>query len=92
VATHILAVAPPRFALAVLSLGGYIAFAMLRQAPERIAKLLRLNTSGPADTTEQTSGRKTLIAEAETEKMSEVVETLMLKFLRRTRHSDEALN
>jgi pimeloyl-ACP methyl ester carboxylesterase len=88
VATHILAVAPPRFALAGLSLGGYIAFAMLRQAPERIAKLARLNTSGRADTTEQTSGRETLIAKAEIAKMSEVVETLMLKFLHRTRLSD----
>jgi pimeloyl-ACP methyl ester carboxylesterase len=71
VAAHILAVAPPRFALAGLSLGAYIAFAMLRQAPERIAKLARLNTSMCADTPEQTSGRETLIAKAETGKKDE---------------------
>jgi pimeloyl-ACP methyl ester carboxylesterase len=91
VAAHILAVAPPRFALAGLSLGGYIAFAMLRQAPERIVKLALLNTSARPDTPEQTSGREKLIAKAETGKMSELVETLMLLFLHRNRHKDEAI-
>jgi pimeloyl-ACP methyl ester carboxylesterase len=57
-AAHILAASPPRFALAGLSLGGYIAFAMLRQTPERIAKLALLNTSASADTSEQTSARE----------------------------------
>src|SRR3569833_2302159 len=38
VARRILADAPPRFALAGLSMGGYIAFAMMRLAPERIAR------------------------------------------------------
>jgi pimeloyl-ACP methyl ester carboxylesterase len=92
VAARILAVATPRFALAGLSSGGYIVFAMLRQAPERIAKLALLNTSGRADKSEHTSGRETLIAKAETGKMSEVVETLMRKFLHRTCHRDEAIN
>jgi len=45
IAERILANAPPRFALAGLSMGGYIAFAMLRLAPERIAKLALLDTS-----------------------------------------------
>ena len=35
IAAHILATAPPRFALVGLSMGGYIAFAMVRQAPGR---------------------------------------------------------
>src|SRR6478672_9190409 len=55
IATRILADAPPRFALAGLSMGGYIAFAMLRRAPERIAKLALLDTSARADTPEQTA-------------------------------------
>ena len=57
VAARILADAPPRFALAGLSMGGYIAFAMMRQAPERIAKLALLDTSARADTPEQSAGR-----------------------------------
>ena len=42
IAARILADAPPRFALAGLSMGGYIAFAMMRLAPERIAVSRRL--------------------------------------------------
>jgi pimeloyl-ACP methyl ester carboxylesterase len=45
VTARILPEAPPRFALAGLSMGGYIAFAMLRLAPEHIAKLALLDTS-----------------------------------------------
>ena len=52
IAARILANAPPRFALAGLSMGGYIAFAMLRLAPERIAKLALLDTSARPDTAE----------------------------------------
>src|SRR5476651_132433 len=53
IATRILRDASPRFALAGLSMGGYIAFAMLRLAPERIAKLALLDTSARPDTPEQ---------------------------------------
>src|SRR5476651_2365620 len=53
IAARILKDAPPRFALVGLSMGGYIAFAMLRLAPERIAKLALLDTSARPDTPEQ---------------------------------------
>src|SRR6266404_4477935 len=39
IARRILAEAPPRFALAGHSMGGYIAFEIMRQAPQRVAKL-----------------------------------------------------
>ena len=58
IAQRILDDAPPRFALAGLSMGGYIAFAMMRLAPERIAKLALLDTSARPDTPEQSAGRK----------------------------------
>ena len=45
IAADILAHAPPRFALAGLSMGGYIALTMLRQAPARVSKLALLDTS-----------------------------------------------
>lgn len=44
-AETILAAAPPRFALAGFSLGGFIAFEMLRRAPERVAKLALISTN-----------------------------------------------
>jgi len=39
-----MAEAPPRFALAGHSMGGYIAFEIARQAPDRVAKLALINT------------------------------------------------
>src|SRR5688500_2661660 len=52
IARRILAEAPPRFALAGLSMGGYIAFAIWRQAPYRIERLALLDTSARNDTPE----------------------------------------
>jgi pimeloyl-ACP methyl ester carboxylesterase len=92
IAARILADAPPRFALAGLSMGGYIAFAMLRQAAERVAKLALLDTSARPDMPEQTEGRKKFIAMAEAGKLSEVVDTLAPRFLHRDRRNDAALN
>ena len=62
IAARILGDAPPRFALAGLSMGGYIAMAIMRLAPERIAKLALLDTNARADTPEQTAGREKFIA------------------------------
>src|ERR1700733_4137734 len=53
IAAAILATAPPSFALAGISMGGYICFEILRQAPERILKLALLDTSARPDTAEQ---------------------------------------
>jgi pimeloyl-ACP methyl ester carboxylesterase len=58
VAARILETAPPRFALAGLSLGGYICFEIMRQAPERVLKLALLDTSARPDTAEQTASRR----------------------------------
>jgi pimeloyl-ACP methyl ester carboxylesterase len=45
IARTILATAPNRFALCGLFMGGYIAFEMMRQAPDRIEHLALLDTS-----------------------------------------------
>src|SRR5215510_13742427 len=58
IARRILAQAPPRFALIGLSMGGYIAFEILRQAGERVAKLALLDTTARPDLPEQTEKRK----------------------------------
>lgn len=60
-AVRTLAAAPPRFALAALSMGGYAAMAMLRAAPERIVRLALLDTSARADTDEQRTRRRVLL-------------------------------
>ncbi|WP_458098234.1 alpha/beta fold hydrolase [Roseomonas sp. WA12] len=41
----VLADAPPRFALAGLSMGGFIAFEIMRRCPERVTQLALLSTS-----------------------------------------------
>lgn len=91
IATRILADAPPRFALAGLSMGGYIAFAMMREAPERVAKLALLDTSARPDLPEQKTSREKFIAMAQAGKLQEVVDTLTPRFIHKNRHNDEPL-
>lgn len=61
IAARILAEAPDSFALAGLSMGGYVAFEIFRQAPDRVERLALLDTSPYADSQEQISEREALI-------------------------------
>lgn len=70
----ILADAPPRFALAGLSMGGYIAFEIMRQAPHRVTRLALLDTSALPDRPEQTERRLAQIAKAEAGLLDEVAD------------------
>lgn len=49
IAAAILADAPAHFALAGFSMGGYIVFEMLRQAPERVTRLALIDTMARLD-------------------------------------------
>jgi pimeloyl-ACP methyl ester carboxylesterase len=61
-ASDILSAAPfERFALAGLSMGGYVAFEIWRRAPERIVQLGLFSTSARADTPAQIERRLNLI-------------------------------
>jgi pimeloyl-ACP methyl ester carboxylesterase len=91
IAARVLHDAPPRFALAGLSMGGYIAFAMMRLAPERIAKLALLDTSARPDLPEQKAGREKFVAMAQAGKLDDVVAALTPRFLHRSRANDEGL-
>jgi pimeloyl-ACP methyl ester carboxylesterase len=70
VAASILRDAPPRFALAGISMGGYICFEMMRQAPSRISRLALIDTSARPDTIEQTDARLHALARARTSFMA----------------------
>jgi pimeloyl-ACP methyl ester carboxylesterase len=61
IARRILDAAPDRFALAGLSMGGYLSQEIMRQAPERVTKLALLDTSARPDTPEQTAGRRAAV-------------------------------
>jgi pimeloyl-ACP methyl ester carboxylesterase len=56
-----LAAAPPRFALAGFSMGGYVCFEILRRAAERVDRLALIDTQAVADTAEATARRHGLI-------------------------------
>src|SRR5437764_10534363 len=81
IARRILAEAPPRFALAGHSMGGYIAFEIMRQAPERVAKLALLNTQARSDTPEATTRRRTQIARAQAGEYHAVLDDLFAGFV-----------
>ena len=57
-ASRTLAAAPPRFALASLSMGGYVALEIMRQAPERVSHLALLDTSARPDSDERREARR----------------------------------
>jgi len=62
VAKHVLLRCPERFYVCGFSFGGYVALAMLAQAPERVSGLVLVNSSGLADTAEASAHRRKSIA------------------------------
>lgn len=78
VARDVLADAPfESFALAGLSMGGYISLEIMRQAPQRVRRLALLDTAARADTPEQTKRRHEFIELAERGKFLGVTDMLM---------------
>ncbi len=90
-AQSVLAQAPPRFALAGLSMGGIIAHAIMAQAPSRVEKLAFVGSTARADTPEQTTRRKNLIALAEDGRFREVSTLLMPALLHPSRLAETEL-
>ena len=66
VARRILETAPPRFALAGISMGGYISLEIMRQAPGRVVRLALLDTTARPDTPDQTAQRRLTLEQART--------------------------
>lgn len=70
------AAAAERFVLLGLSLGGYVAFEIMRQAPERVSGLVLMDTTARPDTAEATAKREELIKLAATD-LDAVTELLL---------------
>ena len=90
-AQTVLAKAPPSFALAGLSMGGYAAFEIMRQAPERVTRLALLDTSARPDTPEQTRDRQALINMCEKGEFKGVTRRLLPRWIHPSRVDDKAL-
>jgi pimeloyl-ACP methyl ester carboxylesterase len=72
-------------------MGGSIAFEILRQAPERVAKVALLNTNARPDEPKRSERRDRQIAMARDGRFAEVADALLPLFLHRSRHDDEDL-
>jgi pimeloyl-ACP methyl ester carboxylesterase len=92
IARRILAEAPPRFALAGHSMGGYIAFEILRQAPQRVAKLALINTQARPDTPEATARRRGQIARVQAGDYRAVLDELFAGFVHPSRREETSLH
>ncbi|KAA2235354.1 alpha/beta fold hydrolase [Salinarimonas soli] len=91
IARRLLADAPPRFGLLGLSMGGYVALEVMRQAPGRVARLALLDTSARPDTDESKANRERLIALAGTDRFAEVADILWQRYVAPHRQNDAAL-
>jgi pimeloyl-ACP methyl ester carboxylesterase len=91
IARRVLASAPARFALAGLSMGGYVCFEILRQDPKRVAKLVLLDTSARADTPEQSAQRRAQMEAARGGRLQEIADGLFPRLVHARRWGDESL-
>lgn len=76
-ARRILAGAPDRFALAGLSMGGYVAMEIWRQAPERVQRLALLDTRMTLDSPEEAARRRDLLKQVEVGRFRGIHERLL---------------
>jgi len=79
------------FALIGHSLGGYIVLEMMRQAPQRVAKLLLMNTQARLDPPEVTQRRHATIAMIKDGRFEEAMEANFPMLVHPSRVDDETL-
>lgn len=91
IAARLLRQAPASFALAGLSMGGYVALEVMRQAPRRVSKLALLDTRASADTPDDAERRRRLIALAKGGRFSEVHSALWPRLVHSRRVTDRDL-
>lgn len=90
-ARRVLGTAPPRFALAGLSMGGYLAQEIMRQAPERVTRLALLDTSARTDTPEQAARRRGFIELAQKGEFKGITPRMLPVYLHPDHLGDAAL-
>ncbi|WP_414470704.1 alpha/beta fold hydrolase [Microvirga sp. M2] len=91
IAARLLKDAPERFALAGLSMGGYVAMEVMRQAPERVERLALLDTSARPDTPEASRDREQLIVLAQAGRFEEIHAKLWPRLVHPDHRNDRAL-
>jgi pimeloyl-ACP methyl ester carboxylesterase len=79
------------FALAGLSMGGYVSLEIMRQAPQRVQRLALLDTAARGESPEQSARRREFIALAERGRFVGVTEALMPLLVHPSRLADRPL-
>ena len=82
---------PERFSIIAHAMGGFVAFEILRQAPERVASLALLSTLAPNDTPVQTARREGYLRLVEEGKFAGVVEERIPILLHPSGREDKSL-
>ena len=73
--------APKTFAIAGFSMGGYVAFEIMRTAPDRVERLGLVDTTARPDAPEQSARRIALVAQARGQGLDAVIPQLLPGFL-----------
>ena len=90
-AQRLLDFAPPKFVLVGHAMGGFIAFEVMRRAPERVAKLVLISTLASADGPAQTTRRQGYIDLVENGQFDQVVEERIPILFPEEKREDERL-
>jgi len=90
-AARALAAAPERFALAGLSMGGYVAQEIVFQAPERVSRLALLDTRAGLDSEENRARRRGLMELAQKGHFKGVTPKLLPALIHPDRLTDKTL-
>ncbi|NIJ81378.1 alpha/beta fold hydrolase [Xanthomonas cannabis] len=90
-ATHVLAGAPPQFALAGHSMGGRVALEIMRQAPQRVTRLALLDTGIAPRREGEREERQALVDLARTQGMQALASAWLPPMLHPDRVDDAAL-
>lgn len=90
-AQDVLAAMPGRFALAGLSMGGYVAFEVMRQAPERVTRLALIATSPWPDGPEHVQRRHEFMRLAQTGRFKGVTKRMLPELIHEGRLDDTHL-
>ncbi len=91
IAERLLKLAPARFALCGLSMGGYIAYEVMRRAPERVTRLALLDTSAKPSTPETNALRQEMMALAEGGQFERVMAMMWQRLVAPARREDQPL-
>ncbi|HVT25704.1 MAG TPA: alpha/beta hydrolase [Rhizomicrobium sp.] len=90
-AQSVLEASPERFTLITHGMGGFVAFEMLRRAPQRIQRLVLMSALAPADTPKQTERRMGYIRLVEQGRFDGIIEERIPMLVHPSRTGDATL-